>query len=37
MTIALATLCEHLINDVATLRDITPAEVLQELAARYIT
>ncbi|WP_327003925.1 hypothetical protein OHA72_54230 [Dactylosporangium sp. NBC_01737] len=37
MTIALATLCEHLISDVATLRGITTAEVLQELAARYIT
>jgi hypothetical protein len=36
MTIALATLCEHLIADLAEQRGTTPAEVLQELAARYV-
>jgi hypothetical protein len=36
MTVALATLCEHLIADLAKERGVTPGEVLQELAARYV-
>jgi hypothetical protein len=36
MTIALATLCEHLIADLAEARNAEPADVLQGLAARYI-
>ncbi|GAB3824459.1 hypothetical protein ACFPIJ_63370 [Dactylosporangium cerinum] len=36
MTVALATLCEHLVEDVAGLRGVTTAEVRQELAARCV-
>ena len=36
MTIALATLCEHVIADLAEERGSTPADVLRDLARRYV-